>query len=68
MLLHSSTTKVYKGKKANIIKWEVLNMSKIERITKFKELILSYLVNEINNMKDGKSIQWFAFNIWLMSN
>ena len=39
-------------------------MSKVEKINKFKELILSYLVNEINNMEASKSIQWFAF--WYM--
>ena len=31
-------------------------MSKMEKINKFKELILSYLVNEINNMEASKSI------------
>ncbi len=31
-------------------------MSKVEKINKFKELILSYLVNEINNMEASKSI------------
>lgn len=31
-------------------------MSKLEKISKFKELILSYLVNEITNMEDSKSI------------
>ncbi len=31
-------------------------MSKAEKISKFKELILSYLVNEINNMEVSKSV------------
>ena len=35
-------------------------MSKVEKINKFKELILSYLINEINNMEVSKSIWWFA--------
>ena len=28
----------------------------VERFNKFKELILSYLVDELNNMKDSKSV------------
>lgn len=31
-------------------------MSKLEKISKFKELILSYLINEITNMEDSKSL------------
>lgn len=31
-------------------------MSKIEKFNKFKELILSYLVDELNNMKVSKSV------------
>ena len=29
-------------------------MSKVEKINKFKELIISYLVNEIKNMEASK--------------
>ena len=39
-------------------------MSKIEKIAKFKEIILLYLVNQIKNTEEGKSILWFAFNTW----
>ena len=31
-------------------------MSKIEKIAKFKEIILLYLVNQIKNTEEGKSI------------
>ncbi len=31
-------------------------MSKIEKFNKFKELILSYLVDELNNMEVSKSV------------
>lgn len=36
-------------------------MSKIEKINKFRELILSYLIDEISNMEVSKSVSWFAF-------
>lgn len=31
-------------------------MSKVEKFNKFKELILSYLVDELNNTKVSKSV------------
>lgn len=31
-------------------------MSKMEKFNKFKELILSYLVDELNNMEVSKSV------------
>lgn len=31
-------------------------MSKVEKFNKFKELILSYLVDELNNSKVSKSV------------
>lgn len=33
----------------------------MSNLDKFKELILSYLVEELNNMEVCKSINWFAF-------